>query len=185
MTASAGCSRRAPELAPARPAPAAAQPPAPMPVSKVLVLESGGTPPSDTTVTLTTGAQRTVIVRNGPPDNTVFVEVTFPPNAFGPDSGAAVKARIHPRPGVYGIDLDAERPIAGGARVTFKYARYFAAPAAARARYGSDPAYERALWIGRLAQDGTVTFLPSSRPAADNLEAFVPGAGSYIVGAPE
>ncbi len=183
--APAACSRPSPAtaVAPAPPA-AALQPPPPMPLAKALVLEAGGTPPADTSVTFAAGLQRTVIIRNGPPDNTVFVEVTFPPNAFRADSGTPATVRIRPRPGVYGIDLDTDLPLTGGARVVFKYARYFAAPAAARARYGGDPAYERALWIARLIPDGTIAFLASTRPAADNLQADVPAAGSYVVAAP-
>jgi hypothetical protein len=73
----------------------------------------------------------------------------------------------------------------GGARLTFEYARYFSPPAAALKHYGSVFAYERALAIGQLLPNGQVRFLPSARPASDNLQAEIPSTGSYIVGAPQ
>jgi hypothetical protein len=71
------------------------------------------------------------------------------------------------------------------ASVTFKYARYFSAPARARAVYGGDLAYERALAVGRLLPDARLALLPSTRPAADNLRASLPAAGGYLVAAPQ
>jgi hypothetical protein len=91
---------------------------------------------------------------------------------------------VRPRPGVYGLDLSTSLPLAGGATVTFKYARYFSAPARARAAYGSDGAYERALAVGELLPGGTqLALLPSTRPAADNLRSALPAPGTYLVAA--
>ena len=57
-------------------------------------------------------------------------------------------------------------------------------PARARAAYGSDGAYERALAVGELLPNGTqLALLPSTRPAADNLRSALPAPGTYLVAA--
>jgi hypothetical protein len=120
------------------------------------------------------------------PFASAIVEVTFAGNTFHADSGRPVKVEIRPRPGVYGIDLVTSAPFSEGASVVFKYPRYFSAPAKARAVYGSDVLYERALAIGQLVADGqSLALLPSTRPASDNLQAALPGPGTYLVAAPE
>jgi hypothetical protein len=155
-----------------------------IPLTTAIVLETSGPPPSDTTVEFLTGEPRTIVLRHGPPENVEFAEVSFPPRAFG-DSGRAVKAEVRPRPGVYGLDLVTSVPLVQEAVVTFKYARYFSAPARARQTYGSDVAYERALHVGQVIPTGPfLALLPSTRPAADNLQAPVPTAGAYLVAAP-
>ena len=68
-------------------------------------------------------------------------------------------------------------------QVVFKYARYFSAPLRARADYGSDVLYERALAIGEVQAGGTLALMPSTRPVADNLQAALPSAGTYVVAA--
>ena len=155
--------------------------PSPRPVGEVYVLEADGGPPADTTVTFAAGSSRVVVVRHPAPDFAMFAEVAFDSASFA-TRGSEVEVTVRPRPGVYGIDLESS----GGlrqARVTFKYAVHFLAPADARTRYGSDIAFERQLFVGALAGD-QVTFLPSARPATDNLAATLPGPGSYIVSAP-
>ncbi|MFL5403474.1 MAG: hypothetical protein ACJ8BF_11725 [Gemmatimonadales bacterium] len=93
---------------------------------------------------------------------------------------------MHPRPGVYGLDFTTSLPFReSGASLVFEYARFFSAPTRARQVYGSDFAYERALAIGRVLPDNQLELLPSSRPAADNLAAALPAAGSYLVAAPQ
>jgi hypothetical protein len=154
-----------------------------IPLAQGIVLETAGPPPSDTEVTFTSGQPRTIVLRHGPPENVVFAELTFPPGAFG-DSGRDVRVDIRPRPGVYGLDVATSLPVGRGATITFKYARFFAAPARARAAYGPDVVFERALAIGRLLPDQQLALLPSSRPAADNLEAELPAPGTYLVAAP-
>lgn len=153
-------------------------------VATAIVLETAGPPPSDTSVTFTTGRPRVIVLRHGPPENVVFAELAFPAGAFRADSGREVRVDVRPRPGVYGLDLSTSLPLAGGATVTFKYARYFSAPARARAAYGSDGAYERALAVGELLPGGTqLALLPSARPAADNLRSALPAPGTYLVAA--
>jgi hypothetical protein len=153
-------------------------------VSTAMVLETAGPPPPDTSVTFTTGRPRVIVLRYGAPENVVFAELAFPPGAFRADSGREVRVDVRPRPGVYGLDLSTSLPLAGGATVTFKYARYFSAPARARAAYGSDGAYERALAVGELLPNGTqLALLPSTRPAADNLRSALPAPGTYLVAA--
>jgi hypothetical protein len=155
-----------------------------VPLAAAIVLETAGPPPSDTSVTFTTGLPRIIVLRHGPPEDVVFAELTFPAGAFRADSGREVRVEVRPRPGVYGLDVATSLPLGRGATVTFKYARYFSAPARARAAYGSDVLYERALAVGELLPDGTqVALLPSIRPAADDLRAALPAPGTYLVAA--
>jgi hypothetical protein len=153
--------------------------------SRVIVLETSGSPPSDTSVTFTAGDTRIIVLRHGPPENIVFARLTFLPQAFG-DSGQTVRVDVHPRPGVYGIDLTTSLPLRGtGASLMFEYARFFSAPARARQVYGSDVIFERALAIGHLLPDARIELLPPSRPAGDVLASSLPAAGTYLVAAPQ
>ena len=157
-----------------------------IPLASAIGLETSGPPPSDTTVTFTAGEPRVIVLRHGPPENVVFAEVSFAPQTFHADSGRPVKVEIRPRPGVYGIDLVTSVPFSEGVSVVFRYARYFSASAKARAVYGSDALYERALTIGQLLGTGqTLSLLPTTRPGPDNLQAALPAAGTYLVAAPE
>lgn len=157
-----------------------------VPLASAIVLETAGPAPSDTTVTVTAGEPRVIVLRHGPPENVVFAEVSFAPNAFHADSGRPVKVEIRPRPGVYGLDLLTSVPFSEGASVVFKYPRYFSAPAKARTIYGSDALYERALAVGQLLATGqSLSLLPSTRPSPDNLRAALPAPGTYLVAAPE
>jgi hypothetical protein len=154
-----------------------------VPLNAAFVLETAGPPPPDTSVAFTAGVYRTIILRHGPPDNLVFAELEFPPRAFAADSGRPVTVGVHPRPGIYGVDVTSSLPLATGASITFKYARYFSAPARAREAYGTDVLYERALAVGRLEPGGRLGFLRSTRPASDNIRSALPGSGSYLVAA--
>jgi hypothetical protein len=154
-----------------------------VPLASAIVLETAGPPPSDTSVTFAAGELRIIVLRHGPPENVVFAELVFPPRAFRADSGRAVRVDVRPRPGVYGLDLTTSVPLGEGASVIFRYARYFSAPARARADFGSDVLYERALAVGQVQAGGTLSLLPSTRPVADNLQAALPAAGSYVVAA--
>jgi len=157
-----------------------------IPLASAIVLETAGPPPSDTSVTFTAGEPRVIVLRHGPPENVVFAEVSFAPQTFHADSGRPVTVEIRPRPGVYGIDLASSVPFSEGASVVFKYPRYFSASAKARAVYGSDPLYERALGIGQVLGTGqTLALLPTTRPAPDNLQAGLPAPGRYLVAAPQ
>jgi hypothetical protein len=145
-----------------------------VPLAAAIVLETAGPPPADTAVTFTAGQPWTVVLRHGPPENVVFAEVSFAPAAFRADSGRPVRVELRPRPGVYGLELRSSVPFTGGATIVFRYPRYFLAPARARAVYGSDVLYERALAIGQLAGTGqTLSLLPTTRPAPDNLQAAI------------
>lgn len=167
------------------------EPPAPAPQetaerlvnqSDLWILEAGGTPPDDTTLTIKAGEFRFVVVRNGPPDQATFVVLEFPEKAFALPYGTPVEMTISIRPGVYGIDwVCAERPT--GARITFKYARHFEAPVAARRHYGSDIAFERALVVARLNDDGTALLLRTRRPHVNDVGAPLEQSGSYVVAA--
>jgi hypothetical protein len=154
------------------------------PLSAAIVLETAGPPPPDTTVTFIAGQARSIVLRHGPPEYIVFAELIFPPPAFA-EPGREVRVDVRPRPGVYGLEVATSLPIRDSAVVVFKYARYFASSAKARAVYGSDVAYERALAVGRVMPGGMLALLPSTRPFPDVLRAPLPAAGSYLVAAPE
>lgn len=181
-TALYGCGARKP-LEPTS-TPSGPTAPQVLPLGRVLVLETAGPSPSDTSVSFTAGTSRVIILRHGPPENIVFAELSFAANAFA-DTGQTVQVDVHPRPGVYGVDVATSLPLSGGATVLFDYARYFSAPARARQVYGSDAAYERALAVGRLLPESQIVLLSSNRPAPDNLEATLPAAGSYLLAAPQ
>jgi hypothetical protein len=173
----------------ARPVSTAAPPeltrPRVVPLARSLVLETSGPPPSDTSVSFVSGEQHTIVLRHGPPENIVFARLSFTAAAFA-DSGQTVTVEVHPRPGLYGLDFTTSTPLQpSGATLAFEYPRFFSAPSRATQVYGSDIAYERALAIGRLVPDNQLELLPSSRPAADNLSAAVPGPGRYLAAAPQ
>jgi hypothetical protein len=155
-----------------------------LPLARVFVLETAGPPPSDTSVTFTTGEPRTIVMYHGG-ESIAFARLNFEAAAFG-DSGRTVQVDVKPRPGIYGVDITSSLPFqVEQARVTFIYGRYFSAPARARQIYGSDPAFEKALTVGQVIPGGQITLLPSTRPAADNLQVALPAPGSYIVAAPQ
>jgi hypothetical protein len=177
-----GCGRTASPAAPAA---------GPVPITKVLplselyTLEMSGVPPEDTAATFPTGKPHHVILRHGAPDNAVFVELIFPAETFAtkgaPDS---VTVSVHPRPGVYGVEIATTLPLERGALIRFKYPVHFAPPLAATARYGTAGQLERALAVAIRLEDGSYGLLESERPASDNLEAPLRGAGTYLVVAP-
>lgn len=156
-----------------------------VPLDQLYVLEMSGVPPEDTTVTFQTGASRKIILRHGPPDNTVFVELHFPPEAF-PSATApeSVTVTVHPRPGIYGVDVTTTSPPGKGSTIRFKYPVHFSAPLAGTTQYGSVLRFERALAIAALKEARVFTLMPSTRPASDNLEALLAGTGTYLVAAP-
>jgi hypothetical protein len=153
-------------------------------LQEAIVLETSGPPPSDTSVTFRTGEPRIIVLRHGPPENVAFVQLAFPPEAFGPARGREVRVEVRPRPGIYGVDVATTLPIQSGASLLFTYARYFLAPAQARTVYGNEVLFERALAVGQVQPGGLLTLLPASRPAADVLAAPLPAAGRYLVAAP-
>jgi hypothetical protein len=155
-----------------------------LPLAEAIVLETAGPPPHDTTVTFTAGEPRTIVLRHGPPEYIVFAELRFPASAFA-ERGREVRVEVRPRPGVYGLEVATSLPIRDSATVVFKYPRYFASPAKARAVYGSDIAFERALAVGRVLPKGMLGLLPSIRPFPDLLQATLPAAGAYLVAAPQ
>lgn len=153
-----------------------------MPLAAVYQLESTGAPPPDTTVVTPVGIPRTVVLRHAPPDNVLFATVRFDSLAFQGAARDSVTIHVTPRPGAYGLSVTTSAPFTS-ATITFSYPVHFFAPSGARQRYGSDLAVERALAIASLARD-TVTFLPSVRPATDNISAIIPGSGTYLVAVP-
>jgi len=153
-----------------------------VPLAEAIVLETSGPQAPDTAVTFTAGEPRVIVLRHGPPEYIVFAELNFPPAAFA-ERGREVRVEVRPRPGVYGLDVATSLAIRDSATISFMYARYFAAPGKARAAYGSDLAYERALAIGRVLPNGLLALLPSTRPVPDVLRAPLPAAGTYLAAA--
>jgi len=150
----------------------------------VIVLETSGPAPSDTSVSFAAGTPRTIVVRHGPPENIIFARLVFSGGAFA-DSGQLVTVEVKPRPGVYGLDLATSKPIRGAASVIFDYSRYFSAPGRARQVYRSDGAFERALAIGRMLSDNDIELLPSRRPELDQVSAPIATPGGYLLAAPQ
>ena len=155
-----------------------------LPASQLFVLESWGAPPLDTSVAFVPGSRRTILLRHAPPDNTVFAELVLPAELFPAPTTDSIRLRIEPRPGVYGVTISSVPAFATGAVLTFKYPVHFAAPQAVKQKYGNTSQFERALGIGVQEADGRYRLLPSTRPAADNLSATIPGPGVYLVAAP-
>jgi hypothetical protein len=155
-----------------------------VPLSRVIVLETAGPPPSDTAVTFEAGTERIIMMRHGPPENIVFARIIFPPATFA-DSGQLVRVDLRPRPGIYGLDISTSIPPRGGFSVVFEFARYFTAPARARQVYRSNAAFERALAVGRLLPENNIELLPPIEDETDKVGATVPGPGSYLLAAPQ
>ena len=169
----------------AAPAPVPVLPPAPL--AQVFVLEASGAAPEDTVVAVTPGAARVIVLRRSAPDFGLFATLELRP---GSDTAAAVRGgfptdvTLQPTPGLYGLTLAFQGAVADSATITFSYGTHFVAPAGARERYGSNLAFEKALAIGRVGNDGVVTFLPTTRPGSDMVRAPVAGPGRYLVAAP-
>jgi hypothetical protein len=156
-----------------------------LPLPRVIVLETSGPRPSDTSVTFTAGTPREIVLTHGPPDNIEFATVSFATHAFA-DSGQAVTVDIKPRPGVYGLDLATSLPFRSGeVHLVFDYARYFSAPARAIEVYHSHVIFEHALAVGRILPDNQIELLPSTHPEPDDIEAALPLAGRYQVAGPQ
>jgi hypothetical protein len=156
-----------------------------LPLNQLFVLEAWGTPPEDTSVAFRAGGRRTVLLRHAPPDNTIFAELSLPAEVFPANLADSVRLGVEARPGVYGVTITSTPAFTAGAILTFKYPVHFAAPQAARQKYGNPTQFERALGIGVREADGRYRLLPSTRPAADNLQATIPGPGVYLVAAPQ
>jgi hypothetical protein len=148
----------------------------------LVLLEAWGAAANDTTLMVAVDQPRVIILRHGPPDNTVFAKLSLPANAFETPEGDSVRVSLQPRPGLYGVDITSGAPIKSGAVMIFKYAYHFARPAGTE-RYATDVDLEEALFVGRLQENGMVAILASTRPASDNLQAVVPAGGIYVVAA--
>jgi hypothetical protein len=152
----------------------------------VFTVEVWGAQAPDTVVTFPSGHPRAVVLRHGPPDNTVFAELEFPAGALQPPGGGdSVTITIHPVPGIYGITLTSTAALSAPATLTFKYPVHFAAPADSRARYPTDVLFEQALLMAQALDDGArFQTVRSTRPASDNLQAAITTLGRYQLVAP-
>jgi hypothetical protein len=177
-----GCGSRPQAVAPTpadQPTPARV-----LPLSRVIVLETAGPPPSDTVVSFTAGTPRVIVLRHGPPENIVFARISFSAAAFA-DSGQTINVEVRPRPGVYGLELSTSLPTRGGTSLEFDYTRYFSAPARAQQVYRSVLAFERVLAVGRVLPENQIELLPSINQGLDRVSAAIPGSGTYLVAAPQ
>jgi hypothetical protein len=152
----------------------------------VYTVEVWGAEAPDTTVTFAPGKPRSVVLRHGPPDNTVFAELKIPAGALVPPAGQdRVTLRLTPVPGLYGLTLESEAALRSPAVLTFKYPVHFAAPSDSRSRYATDVLFEQALVMALVERDGErFQTLRSSRPASDNLQAAVARLGRNQLVAP-
>ena len=75
---------------------------------QVFTVEVWGAQASDTVVTFPASRARSVVLRHGPPDNTVFAELDVPANAFDPAGGDQVTLTVRPVPGIYGVTLESD-----------------------------------------------------------------------------
>lgn len=159
---------------------------APLPLASVFVLEASGGQPDDTALSIAGGSRRVIVLRRSGPDYGIFARIELPDSSRrSPASAGTVSLTIRPRPGLFALDLEAQGiSLDSTAVITFSYGAHFVAPGGARARYGSDLAFEKELAIGRLALDGRVIFLPTTRPGSDMLSAPLAGPGRYLVAAP-
>jgi hypothetical protein len=153
-------------------------------LTQVFLLHVDSLSPSDTAVKVRRGQPRVIVIRHPAPDELAFADLALPAQAFDSTAGDSVTVSVHIRPGLYGLDLTTSAPLREGT-LTFKYPVHFAAPADARAAFGSDVAFERVLAVGKLGPNETIVFQRSSRPATDNLAIALSSAGSYVVGAPK
>jgi hypothetical protein len=153
-------------------------------LSQVILLHVDSLSPDDTVVKVRRGQPRVIVIRHPQPDELAFADLALPAQAFDSTAGDSVTVSVHMRPGLYGLDLTTSAPLKLGT-LTFKYPVHFAAPAEAKAAFGSDVAFERVLAIGKLGPKETIVFQRSSRPASDNLSTALTSAGSYVVGAPK
>jgi len=170
-------------MPPPSPGTGAVPPPDPSGIDSVYVLESDGPPPDDTVVTIKSGQARTILLRRGAPDNSLFGTVSFPDSSLVATSGDSAQVTLRTRPGRYGLDVETDGRLVRPARLEFSYAVHFVVPAGARERFGNELGFERALFIGRQ-QDRRVVFLPTARPGSDLTAAAITAPGRYLVGAP-
>jgi hypothetical protein len=136
-------------------------------------------------VTFAVTQPRAIVLRHGPPDNTVFAEVDIPANALTAGGADSATLTIRPVPGIYGLTLASDASLGAPITLTFKYPVHFAAPSDSRARYPTDVLFEQALVVALVQDDGArFQTLRSTRPASDNLQAAVAKLGRYEMVAP-
>jgi len=158
---------------------------APRPIAQVFVLEASGAAPEDTVVEVRRTVRRVIVLRRSAPDFGLFATLDIGTSTdTTATAGAGARVRLHPLPGLYGLEIAIEGQVADSAAILFSYGAHFVAPAGARERYGSNLAFEKALAIGRVGDDGIVVFLPTSRPGSDMVSAPLQGPGRYFVAAP-
>src|SRR5687768_7107158 len=92
LLAIAACASRNPAAPAPRPPNTTGDPSRTYALDQVYLLEVAGVPPDDTTLSVSRGQRRVIVLRHGPPDNLIFAEVTLP--AEGLDSAASDAVRL-------------------------------------------------------------------------------------------
>ena len=153
---------------------------------QVFTVEVFGAQAPDTAVTFAAAEARSIVLRHGLPDNTVFAEVDLPANAMtAPGGRDSVTLSIRPVPGVYGVVIESDGALTVPILLTFKYPMHFGVPADSRTRYTTDFLFEQALAVALVEGEGSrFQTLRSTRPASDNLQAVVSVLGRYQLVAP-
>ena len=122
-----------------------------VPLAEAIVLETSGPPPPDTSVTFIAGEPRVIVLRHGPPEYIVFAELDLSRRRRSPSAGARCGWTCGPRPGrVRAGRRHQPRRSATAPPSSSSMPGTSPRPRKARAVYGSDVAYERALAVGRV-----------------------------------
>jgi hypothetical protein len=154
----------------------------PQPPQQLLQPDRSGISPPDTVVRFAGATGRTIVLRHAPPDNAIFAIVTVPSDSTATDS---VTISLQVTPGRYGLNVLGEPRLPAGSVLTFSYAIHFQAPPEVpSAAHPTTARYAEWLAIGRLAADGRLQYLPTTRPGRDLLRIVLGENGEYVIAAP-
>jgi len=148
-------------------------------LDKTWQLEASGRPVNDTSVTFAAGHGRTVTLRHAPPDDALFLTLTFP--ADSTRAKDSIHVTLRPVPGKYAFALTTADKLPAGTKATFSYAIHFQTPAAATTRYPSPGRFEQLVSPVQIMPDNRARFITAQRPAADMLSFVLTSAGNYAL----
>jgi hypothetical protein len=166
-----------------RSAPAVTAQPTATTLDKVWLLEASGAPVADTSVIFAVATGRTIVLRHAPPDNAIFVMVTFPASKDSLRTRDSMHVTIQPTPARYAFTLATPDKIEAGVQATFSYAIHFQTPAGARTTYPVPGRFEAQIGPAQIGADNKVQFLVGARPAADMIRFPVTIPGTYALAA--
>lgn len=188
-------------LGPGAPSPSVALVSGPaLAASAVWVLERSGASPPDTAITFSAAAGRTIVIRHGPPDNSVFAILEFGKPETPKDSAKvaqdsaraatasrpvdSVRVRLAPSPGRYGLEIRSDGALGAHIRLTFSYAMHFMMPSDAAEKYRTPAGFEQNVVPAHVLPDGKLKFVASERPAADMIRFTITEPGVWLLAAP-